>query len=99
MGLYALGDDVEVELMRQLDWMLCDAFEADRAGEALSLDSGNAWTVGYRYEASPKLEVGLEWLAIDSARDPWTEFYGAPASVNERQVRVALTYRLHGTVR
>ncbi|HEX6996916.1 MAG TPA: hypothetical protein VF322_02155 [Gammaproteobacteria bacterium] len=64
------------------------------AAPALVSDDGRAWTVAYRYERVPRWSVGVEWLAIESRRDLWPEFYGAPPEARERQLRVGVAVRL-----
>jgi hypothetical protein len=70
-----------------------DRFEFTR-GDALNIDSGDAWTLGYQYQATEQIGIALEWLTIDSARDLWTGFYALPGQATERQVRFQLNYRL-----
>jgi len=57
-------------------------------------DHGGAWTFAYRYEHSAHWSGGVEWLRIDSSREPWAFFYAAPKDAVETEVRVQLTYRL-----
>jgi hypothetical protein len=69
-----------------------DDFEYTRAPDSV-FDRGKAWTFGYRYDPGGRVAVGVEWSAIDSRRDLWTEFYGAPHEMRERQVRFEVTFR------
>jgi hypothetical protein len=75
-----------------------DEFDLERIGE-LDIDSGNAWTLAYHHQSTPKLGVVVEWLSIKSARDLWSAFYGLPRETTERQLRVQLNYRLHSRAR
>jgi hypothetical protein len=61
-------------------------------------DDGHAWTVGYRYERSPQLGIGIEWLEIASHRDLWS-FYSPVTDATERQLRLQVTYRLRDPTR
>lgn len=70
-----------------------DEFDYSRAPDK-SFDSGHAWTVGYRYDPGGRVALVLEWLAIDSARDLWTDFYAAPGRMSERQLRGEIVLRL-----
>jgi hypothetical protein len=54
-----------------------DRFEFARTDE-LTIDSGHAWTLAYAYQPTAKLAVAFEWLAIESTRDLWADFYGLP---------------------
>lgn len=58
------------------------------------LDSGHAWTLGYRHDAGGRLAVSLEGLLIDSGRDLWTEFYALPRATGEGQLRLQVLLRL-----
>jgi hypothetical protein len=78
-----------------------DQFETHRneAPPELRSDDGDAWTLSYRYEHSPRLEAGIEWLRIESHRDLWSEFYFVPERATETAVRAQLSYRLGSTPR
>jgi len=73
-----------------------DEFEMHREEGQPSIvsDHGGAWTVAYRYEHSAHWSGGIEWLRIDSSREPWASIYAAPKDATETEVRVELTYRL-----
>jgi hypothetical protein len=73
-----------------------DTFDMHReeGQPAIESDHGNAWTLAYRYEHSAHWSGGIEWLRIDSSREPWEYFYAAPEDATETEVRVQLTYRL-----
>jgi len=57
-------------------------------------DEGHAWTFAYRYDRSARLSGGVEWLRMESRRDLWRDFYAAPASATEWQVRLQMSYRV-----
>ncbi|HZF27965.1 MAG TPA: hypothetical protein VE907_02510 [Gammaproteobacteria bacterium] len=61
---------------------------------AIVSDEGHAWTFAYRYERSARLSAGLEWLRMESRRDLWRDFYAAPASATEWQLRLQMSYRV-----
>jgi hypothetical protein len=73
-----------------------DAFDVRRHDPAPLFDSddGDAWTLAYRYERSARWNAGLEWLTIESRRDLWPNFYGAPPRATERALRFEVDYRL-----
>ena len=73
-----------------------DEFEMHREQGQPSIlsDHGDAWTLAYRYEHSAHWGGGIEWLRIDSSREPWAIFYAAPKDATETEVRVQVTYRL-----
>jgi hypothetical protein len=74
-----------------------DTFDFTRKQTGLNIDSGDAWTLAYRYRLDSKLEVAAEWLTIDSRRDLWPVFYGVPEHARENQFRVRLTLALTST--
>jgi hypothetical protein len=57
-------------------------------------DEGRAWTFAYRYDRSARFSGGLEWLQMHSRRDLWRDFYAAPASATEWQLRLQMSYRV-----
>jgi hypothetical protein len=61
---------------------------------AIVSDDGHGWTFAYRYDRSARLSGGLEWLRMESRRDLWRDFYAAPASATERQLRLQVSYRV-----
>jgi hypothetical protein len=71
-----------------------DTFDFAREAEDLTIDSGQAWTVAYEFEATSSLALAFEWLTIESTRDLWPLFYGLPRDATERQFRLKLNYRL-----
>jgi hypothetical protein len=73
-----------------------DTFSIERpaATPVLYSDDGHAWTLSYRLAPTERWSGGVEWLRIDSRRDLWPMFYGAPPSQTEDQVRLQLSYRL-----
>ena len=78
-----------------------DQFETHRneTPPELRSDDGDAWTLSYRYEHSPRLEAGIEWLRIESRRDLWSQFYFVPERATETAVRAQLRYRLGSAAR
>lgn len=69
-----------------------DTFDTRRPG--LHSDAGHAWTVAYRFEPSPRLQGGVEWLRVRSARDLWPAYYATGREQTEEQLRVQWSYRL-----
>lgn len=57
------------------------------ATPVLVSDRGDAWTLAYRYEYSPRLSIAAEWLRIDSSRNLWP-VYGEPPEAIERTLRL-----------
>jgi len=70
------------------------AVEREQGLPDIDSDQGHAWTVAYRYDRSARFSGGFEWLRIDSRRDLWSDFYAAPASATEWQVRLQMSYRV-----
>lgn len=70
-----------------------DRFKTTRR-EVFTSDDGDAFTLGYEYAPSEKMTVGLEYLTIDSSRDIWEMFYGAPRDATEKQLRLQFNLRL-----
>lgn len=68
-----------------------DDFDYRRTGTSLAPDSGRARAVAYRYRASPRLSLGLEWLQIDSERDLNPVLFGAERRARERLLQLKLT--------
>jgi hypothetical protein len=60
----------------------------------LHADDGHAVTLSYRYEMSERFSGGVEWLRIESQRDLWPYFYGAPGRATEDQLRLQFSVRL-----
>ena len=60
----------------------------------LHADDGHAVTLSYRYEMSERFSGGIEWLRIESQRDLWPYFYGAPGRATEDQLRLQFSLRL-----
>ena len=65
----------------------------------LHSDSGDAWTVSYRIDATERFSGGIEWLRIDSQRDLWPAYYSTPRAQTEDQLRVQFSYRLAAAAR
>jgi hypothetical protein len=76
-----------------------DDFDMLRKEEAPALhaDDGHAWTLAYRYEHLSRFAVAIEWMRIESARDPWSSFYDAPREAAERQIRTQITMKIGST--
>lgn len=72
-----------------------DRFDFEREAMNMTIDSGDAWTVAYEYEATSSLALAFEWLTIESTRDLWPMFYGLPPDATEQQFRLRVNYRLH----
>jgi hypothetical protein len=73
-----------------------DTFKIRRPEDqpVLTSDDGFAWTVSYRIEPAGRFSGGIEWLRIDSKRDVWPLFYGAPQHQTEDQLRLLFSFRL-----
>jgi hypothetical protein len=61
---------------------------------AVPSEAGHAWTFAYRYQHSPRVDAGFEWLRVRSQRDLWSTFYGAARRADERQLRVQVGVKL-----
>lgn len=55
-------------------------------------DSGDAWTLAYRYDRSARWSIGAEWLSISSWHPAWT-YFGLPASATEKLLQLRLSLR------
>lgn len=64
---------------------------AFRRPDGLNIDSGDATTLAYAYNARPDLTLAAEWLRIESSRDLWPRFYGVPANHSERLIELTVT--------
>jgi len=64
-----------------------DRFQMDR-GTELGIDSGDAWTIAYRFEPTRRMTLSLEWLRIDSDRQLRERLYASPANSSERMRRL-----------
>lgn len=65
-----------------------DEFETedrDTTPSDSNAETGDAWTVAYRYAASRRLAVTAEWLTVDSTR-PARAYFGAAERVTERML-------------
>lgn len=71
-----------------------DDFAMTRTGAPDPTENGHAWTLAYRYQRSPRLSGGVEWLRVSTRRDLWSAFYGAPRRATERELRLQLNVRL-----
>lgn len=56
-------------------------------------ETGDAWTVAYRYQPEPSWSVGFEWQALNAFR-PALAYAGQPVQVGENLARVSLRYQL-----
>jgi len=70
------------------------AIAREHALPAVPSEAGHAWTFAYRYQHSPRVDAGFEWLRVRSQRDLWSDFYGAARRANERQLRVQVSVKL-----
>ena len=65
------------------DWFSVD--DKDALSEDPNGESGNAWTVSYRWNSGSALDYSLEWLRIDTDRVAWRQLGESPQTI-ERQV-------------
>jgi len=70
-----------------------DRFDYRRPGErpVLVPDTGDAWTIAYRYRSSPRLTLMLEWLEIESARDLNGILFDAARDARESVLQMRIT--------
>ncbi len=78
-----------------------DRFAIERSNPEPTFDGdgGHAWTLSYRYEPNERFSGGVEWLEIQSQRDIWPYFYGAPTQATEDQLRLQFSLRLGAPAR
>lgn len=69
-----------------------DVVDRDGVPNDDNTDSGNAWTVAYRYERSAHWSFGAEWLRIASWHPAW-QYFAQPASATERLLQLRLSLR------
>jgi hypothetical protein len=69
-----------------------DSFDFRRPGE-FRIDAGDAETIAYSYSVNRRLEMQLEWMAIDSARDLWPMLLGH-AATEETESMLQVGFRL-----
>jgi hypothetical protein len=69
-----------------------DSFDLWRPGE-IEIDHGKASTIAYQYAVNERLDMQLEWMAIDSSRGLWPVFYGQ-TDPNHTESYVQLSFRL-----
>ena len=62
-------------------------------------DDGHAVTLSYRFEPNERFSGGVEWLEIESRRDLYPYFYGAPRQATEDQLRLQFSLRLGAPAR
>ncbi len=60
-----------------------DVGDLDRVPSDDNTDSGDAWTIAYRYESSAHWSVGAEWLRVASWHPAW-QYFGLAPSATER---------------
>lgn len=71
-----------------------DNFTLDRPQAGLpdlSLDEGSAWTVAWLFNWSESLQLGVEYVTIESTR-PNFAFAGLPNTLDESQIMFSLRY-------
>ena len=102
-GSHAVDNDFEARyamLTRQQNGhrfsLRYDDFSVDNL-DGLPMDdnseSGDALTLAYIYDYSPRLQLAVEWLQVDSDR-PARQYIGLPSSSTETSVRAQLRWRL-----
>jgi hypothetical protein len=70
-----------------------DSFGMNR-GSGLTIDTGDASSLSYRYESPDRISVVAEYVRVESTRDIWSFVYGLPRRAVERQfqVRIAIDF-------
>ena len=72
-----------------------DVFDvADRDGVPNddNTDSGDAWTLAYRFERSARWSLGAEWLRVASWHPAW-QYFNLPPQATEKLLQVRLSLR------
>ena len=53
-------------------------------------DSGDAWTLAYRYERSERWSLGTEWLRVASWHPAW-QYFNLPSRATEKLLQIRLS--------